>query len=598
MTFSIPKLWPAIVTMFITLLCFLAPAWAGNPAEFTVYVMDADKKLVQSVSMPSGTVSGSSQLTRTPGLMTLTPDGSRLLVFERGDRKHLSEGRAKGSYILRLKEPNSLSIFDTRDMKLVARLDDIGWNAVAFPAFSWPQGELSAAWDSSGKLLTLLVWGSGEKHKNPEIIQVDVTKGSIAGRWPLHCEPGEVNPLLQISPNRATVLYGKRDLKNKADATHTILFIDLSNLANSKEVSLPGIPRDLARSSDADHVFVLADQGVKSKERGEAHLHIVSTAQRSLVRSIDAGFYLSDAVVDQNTGLTLISRMSKDRTSVLMAFRGDQQMAEIEIPDVALDLAIAPKTQRLYILCYNSIQVVDLQTLKLAGSISAPHRKRGFLESGNRDRPPSTLAFNADESLAVLGFSGDDESSVLDLKNFRLKGTIDIISGARAFGAMVAVAMASHGVVSSDIAPNYASSIVDPSAQFVYILGPGFVHGVNLTTYKRISSIKLGFFPQYAYTMPAKDTLMFVAGYDMSFTSKASYKMAVIDMAAREKLSDVKWLGPCLYTSDQKHAINYDSENLHLLDGVTLTNLKTVGGFKELSQILLAPQPQGISAEK
>ena len=593
-----------------------AVAWAQPPAELKAYVMDTDKKIVGSVSLPAGTVLESPKLDKTPALMVLSPDGSRLLVFERATGYRRRDDRLDGVSTLTVAQPNSLSIFDTRDMKLVARLEKVGWNAVAHPLTIWPQAEINAAWDGSGKLLTILAWG--KKGQKPEIVQLDVPKARVTGRLPLPCKTDEVMPMLQVSGDTAAVLYENQEKKGKT-ATHKLVLVNLTNLADSKEIS--GIARELARSPDGDHLFVLADDGLKIKEPGQAHLHVISAANRSLLQTIDGGFFLADALADQSSGLTLITRMGKTGTSTLFAFQRDQKKAEIEIPDVALKSKLASQTKRLYVLCYNSVQVIDLETLKLMASIPTPHRTTGFWESGSYNRPPSNLAFDSTESVGVLGYSGDDESSVLDLKDFKIKGTIDLIPGAKAFGKTMLVTAANLALdtgayaaaanlppatgagipvgtvvvvpyVPQGPSPQYWSSAVDPSGQYVYILGAGHVYVADLKTYKKLSSIPLGFSPEYAYFLSrpeGQNPLLFVVGTKVSFTVGGTPRMSVIDMKTNDNVLDQKWQGHCLYTSDRKYAVNFDSDNVYLLDGSTLSTVKTVGGFKELRQFLLAP---------
>jgi hypothetical protein len=595
----------SLVAIFFA-LAFQAPrVWGETASEFKTYIMDAENKTVQSISMPSGKASEFPKFENTPDLLVLSPDGSRLLVFEYRDKERLAEVRQKGLPICRFGKPNSLSIFNASDMKLVAKLEDVGWNAVAHPYLLWPQAEISAAWDPSGKILTILTWGV--KDKSPEIVQVDIVKGAIAGRKSLACRPGEVNPMLQISSETAAVVYGKRAPDKKNPSTHKLVLVNLGNLEDSKEISLPGIPRELARSPEGDAVFVLADDGMKIKEPGQAHLHVISVAQHSLLQSIDGGYMLIDAQTDNANGLAMITRIGKTGTSTLFAFQKGKIKAEIEIPDVILQSDMAPKTRRLYLLCYNSVQVVDLETLKVAGSIPTPHRERGVWESGSRDRPPSSLAFDSTESTGVLGYSGDDELSVLDLKEFKVKGTIDFVSGMKAFagrmlvagviGAIGGIGSAAAGAPVAVYVPGtpsakYVSSLVDSSDQFVFVMLMARVFVADLKTYKKVASITLGFNSSYGYVPPqpqGKRPLLFVVGSHIGFTSKGSYKMDVVNMATKEKLPDQKWLGHCLYSPDGKYAVNFDEENFYLLDGSTLSNVKTVGGFKELRQILPAP---------
>jgi len=196
---------------------------------------------------------------------------------------------------------------------------------------------------------------------------------------------------------------------------------------------------------------------------------------------------------------------------------------------------------------------------------------------------------------------------VLDLKDFTVKGTIDLVSGGKAFaktmlaaaatGAVAGAGSAAAGVPIAPVmvpmgsGPQYSSSLVDPSGEVVYILGPGHLHVADLKTYKKISSIGLGFFPSYAFfspTAPGQNPVLFVVGIDVGFVSR-SYRMAAISTATKEKLLDQKWLAPCAYTADRKYAVNFDSNSVYLMDASTLSVTKTIGGFKELHQLLLVP---------
>jgi hypothetical protein len=114
---------------------------------------------------------------------------------------------------------------------------------------------------------------------------------------------------------------------------------------------------------------------------------------------------------------------------------------------------------------------------------------------------------------------------------------------------------------------------------------------VDLKTFKKVARITLPFNSHYGFlspSLPGQKPLLFVVGSHIGFTNKGSYRMEVVDMSTREKLLDQKWQGHCLYTPDHKYAVNFDSDNVYLLDGGNLSTIKTVGGFKEPRQIMLA----------
>jgi hypothetical protein len=181
--------------------------------------MDTDQKIVEAVSLPSGAIIESPRFEQTPSLMVLSRDGATLLVFERGSKSQRYDARVKGPPVERSGEPTSLTFLDAHDLKRIARIKDVGWNAKAHPPVAFAQGpEITAAWEESGKILTILAWG--KKDRRPELVQLDVPKARFAGRYPLASETDEVNPPLKVSNNVAAVLYGNReDKKGREGAT-------------------------------------------------------------------------------------------------------------------------------------------------------------------------------------------------------------------------------------------------------------------------------------------------------------------------------------------------------------------------------------------
>ena len=78
-----PRLWLYAITAISLLILPHSPGMTGAASpEFKTYIMDSENKIIRSVSLPSGTVEEFPKLERSPSLMVLSPNGSRLLAFE------------------------------------------------------------------------------------------------------------------------------------------------------------------------------------------------------------------------------------------------------------------------------------------------------------------------------------------------------------------------------------------------------------------------------------------------------------------------------------------------------------------------------------
>jgi DNA-binding beta-propeller fold protein YncE len=592
------------------------PAFAQTISARKVYVLDTDKRIIQSVGLDDESVTDSPKIDEIPNIMLLSPDGSRLVVFERGGGTTLSDSRWVGLPITRVGKMTAVDIFDTKDMRLTARIEKVGWNAAPNSMAIWPLAEINGLWDESGQLLTVLCWG--KKNENPELVQLDVQKGIVTERFPLACKVSEVTPLRPVVPGTSAALVYENEeeqKKSKGKPIHKLVLVDLKDLSQTKEIPLSGYLDDFSVSPDSQYIYVFSYGSRKYKDSLDGHLHTVSARDGSLVKSLDGGFAFSEAAVYADAQLTLVGRVRKQgEKSVVLALKQGQEFGNVEIPDVPLKLRIAPRTKRLIVLCYDSLQVIDLESLKLIGSISTPHRKKGFWESGVKERPPSNLALTSDESAGILGLLGDDEFYVCDFKEFKLKNMIDLISGWQGFsftwgqaalsGALAGLSSAVTGMPNYSqawahyVLPEYGSLLIDRSDQFAYILGGNTVVIIDLATNKKVTTIVYPFNVDYGYYFPQKlNSYLFLMGTGNASWAAWGRRLGVLDMNSNQQVIEQGWLGDCVYSEDRSFAINFDGNNIYLLDGLTLKVTKTIGGFKELRQLVAAPQILSVTSK-
>jgi hypothetical protein len=303
------------------------------------------------------------------------------------------------------------------------------------------------------------------------------------------------------------------------------------------------------------------------------------------------------------------------------------------LPDIPISLELAPKTKRLYVLCYDSVQVVDLETLQNAGSIATPHRKTGIWESNSlADAPPSALAFDSIENRGFLSYRGDDELSVLDLKKLKPTAIIDWVSGWKNFGKAT-LAAAAMGVVNagvgagylpynssySDISyaypksKSYSSMAVDPKDRFLYVLGDSHIDVIDIATNRIITGISFPFFDMsFQFINGEINPILLVHGLAAEtvgaksfFTSDPVWGSSKdvptvwpIDTGANKKLFDDNWESECFFTSDNRYAIRWDKSNIFCQSALTFSPIKSIGGFKRITQLLIAPQEDTMPARE
>lgn len=585
-----------IILMIGACFCGLNQLIAQEKDGSYAYVLDRKMKVVQKISFSSESLLDSHKMEIEPSYMMLTPNKSKLIVFdsckkEGGRTNRKNDPRYEKPNLYRCKNPNTIRILDAGNLELLAKIDNVGFNLVAHQVIQRSYGQhdlgetIDAFWDGSGNILTALAWG--KKGKPAEIIQLDVEKGQINGRLPLKTETWFVGGFTKLSDDTAA-LYSSWRWTDKAKTAmeHTLWIVDLKDLTKSKEMTLPGRPRFLWAAPNKQTAYELADYAGMDTKTAQAHLHILSVDRRSVIKNINEGRSFADVWVDPKSGLSYITRFDDSQYSTLCVFDGEIKKAEVKIPDIALGIVAASLKKKLHIICADSVQIINSETFELVGGISTPRRNRGFWEKGEKNRLPSGLALNSDESIGVLGYSGDDEFSVLDLDALKVRGIIDLESGLKSFGKTLgkAAAAGALGYVGDFRSMSSTTGyLIDPSDKQVHILRGGDLYSVDLDTYRVVGKRDIGLYGLYIYVSSndsGREHLYVVNPLNY-------YQVAILDINTMEKAVEQKWRGPIQQSSDGKYAVSHDKESVYLLDGPHFKTERTISGFKDVRQVIV-----------
>jgi hypothetical protein len=586
------------------------------PSLPRVFVLDPGRRVVQSVALTDGSVTDSPRFEEVPDRMVLSPDGSRLLVFHEPafqgstwTQNVAVESRSDGTEIRRPKKTHSVSLVETRGMTVVGRIDDAGWNASPVqPRFVTTNEYVNlhegptGAWDEAGDHYTVLAWG--RKENQPELVQLDVRNARVAARFPLDCSTAAVRPLVAILPGRTAGLLRPGG----------VLLVDLVDLAASRPVPLPGQPLSMIASPEGKFLYVFTAAGADGHARS---VHAVSPTASAIVNSWTVGTSLTEPIVDAGGGRWLLAGVAPGRqASSLFEMREGALTRLAEFTDVVRSLRMTRR--RLYALGEGSVQVLDAKTLQSVGTVRTPARQTGSWETVREAfAPPALLALDASEERGFLSYLNDDELSALDLKEFKVGATIDIVPGWKSFlGSIAASALATgHAQIAwrqmglPGRAPNvevlaqsakYATIAVDPAGRSLFVLGASKLDVLDLGTNRR-NSIDLGFEPSdFEFAAAGERVMVLVHGWGRwvpplgraLLTAASPGKEwqpqdILIDTVTREKVLGP--MGQCFYMPDGRIVVQHDTENIYTRDAATLAVLRKVSGFKRIGQLVFAP---------
>jgi DNA-binding beta-propeller fold protein YncE len=562
---------------------------AGVRAEAAerAYVLDRDAPSLTALAFPGGAASGTLALEGRPEAMARTPDGSTLLVLDRGP------GKDKGEAGYQATGKAALTIVDAPALKTRARLE-LGYGLLS--------GEtLAGILSPDGQRLAVVCPGYDSKSAAQilprELVTVDIAKGVVAGRVPL------AYPVTDISSDpdalRAFLFTPRRAGKEGGAARVTI--VDLSGPRVTGEVELAGNPQPPLVSLDGRFLYLL-DEGTPNNKKPERHvagsLQVVSVASRALAATIEGGNAPRGLTVDPKSGQVFFVNDAPPTSGLqstygeLHVVRGSAVATTIQTAPEVRFLRFSDSGDRLYAVAKQAIAVTALPGLQ-SHPLNLDRAKDVMLE--DEPGPVSALGLSPDGKRAFVFHEATNRLLVLDLAteesvamvNFG-RGPLPKILKPLGLDALVAARTQSAAAAPSPfqdsgaVGPRVSAILVRPDSRFAYVLSPsGDVAVVDAAKGTLVD--RIGGAGKEMRLLPGRRQLA-VLGDDAVTLIETGTNKKGLDVPARG-------LRALLPTPDAAGVMAVTDTDVILLEAATGAERARAGGFRKVMRVLFAAAP-------
>ncbi len=422
-------------------LSVLALVLAGSPSPVLgepparAFVLDSAAHTLVAIDLPSGVRAGSLSLPGMPTALLQSPDGSRLVVLDRGpgEDKHERGYKATGK--------SSATIVDPVALKTIARVE-LGPGVDPAAAYFSPDGHR----------LTILC--PGYEAKNPaeaqgrELVNLDLVAGQESGRLPL--APGTVPivaskdggtlPLIQGLPRTGKYPYPQSRLH----------LVDLSGPTIRATIDM-GTWETLY--TDGEH-FYLLDPGKPDKDSQKnrnGSLQVASLARGALAPSLDAGRGPIGLYQDEVGGQVFVPAEGPPGAAEgeLRVVRGEALAATLKV--AAHPKLLVRQQDVVYVVGEKAVTLVDPVALAAVGTIPLARGGEGLVGDGDQ---PTEFQVSPDGKRACAHYGIAHKVAVLDLETKQAIGATKTGSGGKKlFGNMMGGMFGMAGFLASGYAP-------------------------------------------------------------------------------------------------------------------------------------------------
>jgi DNA-binding beta-propeller fold protein YncE len=426
----------SVVAALALVLSSLGSGSVGFAQQATkAYILDSGAHALAALELPSGKRLGALALPGTPWAMVQSPDGSRLVVFDRGpgEDKHERGYKATGK--------SSATVIDPATLKVAGHVE-LGF------------GLEPGRWYFSSDSRRLTVLCPGYEAKNPtealisELVNVDVTTGRETGRLTLEVgtvpivasKDGQSLPLMQGLPRTARFPYPQSRL----------FIVDLAG---------PSVRAKLDMGSwtmlytDGAHLYLL-DPGKPDKnpqKNRNGTVQVASLEQRALAGSLDAGRGPRGLYQDEEGGQVFIPSDGPPGAAEgqLRVVRGAELAA-------TLNVATNPKLLKrdgevVYVVGEKAVTLVDPVALQVAATIPLAKGNEGLVDD---DDLPTELAVSPNGKRAFVLYGVHNKVVVLDLEGKRaVDSTKTGRGGKKLFGNLMGGMFGMAGFLAAGYSP-------------------------------------------------------------------------------------------------------------------------------------------------
>ena len=344
-----------------------------------LYVLDTAVRQLTSVSLPTAEVLGRVALEGGPERIVVGPDGTRIVVLERGPGKETARFRYHPT------GKSLATVIDTRTLEVVARTE-LCWDlhTIVPSSEKWGGGytprELlpTHIFSRDGRSLTLLCQGyksqKPEETQPRELVTLDLATGRVVARLTLAQRRHVAGDGLMLSPNGGMVIVYSW-ARGKFSAT--LEFVQLEGLTLQSTLTLPGDPLAPIVSPDGRYLYLLNTAWDGSRLRGEekkdvGSLLVISLETRALKASLDVGSSPQGVIVDDEAGeskfLVLAeaapsrknNKQGDDHAGLLSVIHGAEVAASLPLTERPVSVHLAPDGKRVYVSGEGTLAAVNL----------------------------------------------------------------------------------------------------------------------------------------------------------------------------------------------------------------------------------------------
>ena len=352
----------------VVLSSLARPGVALAPPTSKAFIFDPGARTITSLEFPSAKILATLPLEGSPQAMLASPDGSRLVVLDRGP------GDDKGARGYKAKGKSTATVVDSATLAVVARVD-LGWGIEP------PGGFFSA----DGSRLAIMCPGYDAKDASEalprELVTLDPRTGQVTGRLTVERDPVAVRT---TRDGRTLLLVeGLPRAFHASFAQSRLWSVDLAGPSIAGKIDL-GALGFLETDEQADQLYIVSGGVGKDARKQEGELRVVRGADvaatlkvaahpRLIAREGDLVYVVGEKAVTlvDPVGLRVVATLPLE----------SEGKSLVDEDDAATELKISPDGKRGFVLygLNERLVVLDLEQKKAIGAAKTGRGGKKFL---------------------------------------------------------------------------------------------------------------------------------------------------------------------------------------------------------------------------